>query len=378
MIDLLFFSDSLKRHRKAAGLTQTELARRLSVTPQSVSRWERGEAIPDIEHLAELARILHASLDALVLNRAPGTRGLIGIDAGGTKTEFVLTDLSGTVLNRAVLEKANPNAGGIENTVRIARQGIRLLRPEGVELLGIYFGGAGMTTGNYAEVLTTDLRRVCPAAQVFCGSDAMNVVACAPDPGSCIAVISGTGSVVYLSSEGRLKRFGGGGYFFDGAGAGFEIGRDAVSAVLKADDGVGEPTLLTEFITAELGGPLWEHIHELYAQGISRVAAFAPLVSRAAVAGDPVALGILRRSADYLAGLIGAASRRAPQVTDLLLCGSILRKDELMRGMLTEKLPAHLRVILPEVPPVFGAVLACARLLNLPELPKQENFLRSY
>ena len=53
MIDLLFFADSLKRHRKAAGLTQTELARRLDVTPQSVSRWERGETIPDIEHLAE-------------------------------------------------------------------------------------------------------------------------------------------------------------------------------------------------------------------------------------------------------------------------------------------------------------------------------------
>ena len=58
------FSDNLIKYRKKAGLTQGQLAGMLMVTPQAVSKWEKG-SYPDSELLPELAKALGISLDTL-------------------------------------------------------------------------------------------------------------------------------------------------------------------------------------------------------------------------------------------------------------------------------------------------------------------------
>ena len=58
------FSQNLIRYRKKAGLTQSQLAAALMVTPQAVSKWEKG-SYPDSELLPELAMTLGVSLDSL-------------------------------------------------------------------------------------------------------------------------------------------------------------------------------------------------------------------------------------------------------------------------------------------------------------------------
>ena len=58
------FSDNLVKFRRRKGLTQGQLAKLLSVTPQAVSKWEKG-SYPDSELLPELAKILGVSLDVL-------------------------------------------------------------------------------------------------------------------------------------------------------------------------------------------------------------------------------------------------------------------------------------------------------------------------
>lgn len=58
------FSQNLIRYRKKAGLTQSQLAAALMVTPQAVSKWEKG-SYPDSELLPELAMTLGISLDSL-------------------------------------------------------------------------------------------------------------------------------------------------------------------------------------------------------------------------------------------------------------------------------------------------------------------------
>lgn len=58
-------------YRKKSGLSQEELAARLGISRQSVSKWERGEASPDTENLIRLARIYGVSLDDLVNGIVP-------------------------------------------------------------------------------------------------------------------------------------------------------------------------------------------------------------------------------------------------------------------------------------------------------------------
>lgn len=57
-------SENLKQLRKQAGMTQEALSKRLSISTQAVSRWERGGA-PDIELLPQLAEVFGVSLDTL-------------------------------------------------------------------------------------------------------------------------------------------------------------------------------------------------------------------------------------------------------------------------------------------------------------------------
>ena len=53
--------------RKAKGLTQSELGERIGVSFQAVSKWERGEALPDVTLLPDLAKILETTVDFILL-----------------------------------------------------------------------------------------------------------------------------------------------------------------------------------------------------------------------------------------------------------------------------------------------------------------------
>ena len=59
------FQENLIRARKARSMTQEELAARLSISRQAVSKWETGESLPDLYKLAALADELGVSTDEL-------------------------------------------------------------------------------------------------------------------------------------------------------------------------------------------------------------------------------------------------------------------------------------------------------------------------
>ena len=60
------FSEKLTTLRKQAGLSQEQLADRLGVTRQSVSKWESGAALPELVKLIALSEMFGVSLDYLV------------------------------------------------------------------------------------------------------------------------------------------------------------------------------------------------------------------------------------------------------------------------------------------------------------------------
>jgi transcriptional regulator with XRE-family HTH domain len=65
-ITMLYLSENLRRYRLQKDLTQEEIANFLNITPQSVSKWERGESYPDISLLPAIANILERSIDELL------------------------------------------------------------------------------------------------------------------------------------------------------------------------------------------------------------------------------------------------------------------------------------------------------------------------
>lgn len=63
---MLYLPQNLKKYRILKNLTQEDVAELLGLTPQSVSKWERGESCPDIALLPALANIFETSIDLLM------------------------------------------------------------------------------------------------------------------------------------------------------------------------------------------------------------------------------------------------------------------------------------------------------------------------
>ena len=57
---------NIGRLRQASGMTQAELAAKLNYSDKAVSKWERGESLPDVAVLAQVADLFQVSLDWLV------------------------------------------------------------------------------------------------------------------------------------------------------------------------------------------------------------------------------------------------------------------------------------------------------------------------
>ena len=62
---------NLVYYRKAAGLTQAELAEKINYSDKSVSKWEQGNGIPDVYILMQLAKLYGVSINELVGEDAP-------------------------------------------------------------------------------------------------------------------------------------------------------------------------------------------------------------------------------------------------------------------------------------------------------------------
>ncbi len=74
MFDTKKFGGYLSRLRKNADMTQMELADRLNLTRQAISRYEQGDSFPDVSILILIADIFHITLDELINSGEP-TRG---------------------------------------------------------------------------------------------------------------------------------------------------------------------------------------------------------------------------------------------------------------------------------------------------------------
>ena len=60
------FSEKLITLRKGRDLTQEQLAGQLNVSRQSISKWESGQVIPEVEKIIELSKVFNVTLDYLL------------------------------------------------------------------------------------------------------------------------------------------------------------------------------------------------------------------------------------------------------------------------------------------------------------------------
>ena len=59
--------NKLNQLRKLSGMTQEQLAEKLNVSRQTISKWESGGTSPDLESIVKVSKLFHVSLDDLLM-----------------------------------------------------------------------------------------------------------------------------------------------------------------------------------------------------------------------------------------------------------------------------------------------------------------------
>ena len=330
---------NIKQRRKALHITQNDLAFTLGYSTKAISKWESGKGVPPTVILPALAAALHMNVDDLLSMNVEG-KFFLGIDGGGTKTEFALADSEGNIIRRAVLGTSNPSDIGIDASLNVIKEGIsEVCENIPKSNISIFAGLAGGSTEGVSDQITEFLSRF-GFASVKNGSDAMNAVAAGLGETDGIAVIMGTGSVTFAQVNKKAYRVGGYGYLLGDAGSGFSLGKGAILSALFFEDGSGEETALYEAVRKKCGTErVLDSLGKFYSGGKRTIAEYAPLVLTASENGDKVAKRILFDDLEAVAQMIRGAAKHLPSEKEplrVVLCGGLCTKDDIIYRALCE------------------------------------------
>lgn len=308
---------------------------------------------------------------------------VLGIDAGGTRTVCVLAEESdsGTVLSECRGPGANLQSAGELEVEKVLHEIITSATEGHPAPRAICLGMAGVDRARDAEIVRGILKRIGQRAVVVVVNDALIALEAGVPGRPGTVVIAGTGSIAYGRNGERGARAGGWGYVLGDEGSGYWLGRLALRAVLRAADGRGEATQLTDRVLAHYGVTRpRDLVREIYEGGTrpSAIAALARDVGAAADDGDGIAGHLVAVAAQELAGAVCSVAKRLGTEKEPVVFagGTLLGLGQLRRQLvsqLTSRLPDA--TILPlSVEPAHGAVyLAKAALTSTLRVPAYDD-----
>lgn len=306
----------------------------------------------------------------------------IGVDGGASKTAAIVVDEQGTRLGSGLAGASNHLRVGIEEATRNVERAVNTALVEaGIAIRDIeyaYCGIAGSDHPIHREKVIEALRVFFPRGNFIVDTDARIALTGAVGFGPGIVVISGTGSVAFgRNVEGLEGRAGGWGPTLGDEGSGFWIAREGLSAIVRAHDGRGFATRMTDLLCNEYEMcrpedlPRFVYATETHVDDIAR---YGKLVIEAAEAGDDMAREILARGGAELAECVLAIARKL-HMTDsefpVAYVGGAFHAGELllspMRLRLNRDAPGA-TLIPPVKAPVEGAAMMAMRAAEAPRV----------
>lgn len=89
MLDQKIFGEKLRNHRKKLGMTQEEVAEKVGVSPQAISKWEAGDCLPDCFNLKAISNVYKISTDVLLETESSGDLDAVACKIDQLATEYI-------------------------------------------------------------------------------------------------------------------------------------------------------------------------------------------------------------------------------------------------------------------------------------------------
>lgn len=302
-------------------------------------------------------------------------RYILGVDGGGTKTTARIADKEGNTLGQGVSGASNYHSVGIEKAIMNLNQAINKAWSDSGLLPTVFasccFGFAGYNTEldrpSYERIVfNAQLTPLLNTDRVLIFNDTRVGLAAGSDCSNKVILIAGTGSNCYgLNQQGQQAKATGWDYILADEGSGYSMGLKALRAIMKAYDGRGPYTLLTDIILGHLGLESIDHlIMWTYQKPFSkdRIGDLSKQVCDAAENGDQVSQQILAEEAKEAVRSVSAVVEKLGlegQGFDLVMVGGNFKCEKYFK----QKLALDLKAKYPGIKflpltrePVHGAV----------------------
>jgi glucosamine kinase len=301
----------------------------------------------------------------------------LGVDAGGTKTEFLLGDESrelGRILSGSI-KRLRRDEEATQQNLDGALAG--LSAKTGISMLAVSrccVGASGATAPLVAEWITNAFRPKV-GGEFLLVEDVDVALDAVFQGGRGVLILAGTGSnVAGRGTDGKIVTAGGWGPAISDEGSGHFLGLEALRRGFRALD-ERRSTMLLETIRGYWNlSSLGELVEFVNANPSPDFSALAPLVIAAAMQGDEVAAEVVRSSGEELASLAAIVIERIREAEEesgqrfvglpVALAGSILEKVPKTRHTLREALVQRypgIEILAASVDPAQGALWRARR-----------------
>jgi N-acetylmuramic acid 6-phosphate etherase len=292
----------------------------------------------------------------------PGEK-ILGVEGGGTKTAWVLTERDGEELQ--IVEEGKLPAANFRLATPERLRTIFLELPREIDRAGIFLAGCG--TAADRQSLARLCAEIWPAAKIITGSDRDSGLAAALGHADGIAVNAGSGSSVTGRRSDKIENAGGWGHILGDAGGGYFLSIQALRLILREYDlHRGEVQFTAKVLHALSLNTLDELVRWAQIADKMEVATLAPVVFEAAANGDARVMEIIEEGARVLTEYTEAVATRlhllAPKV---ILLGGLFHRDSIYTHAFRRRLKKNLpdaRVATAERSPELGAAWLAAEM----------------
>jgi N-acetylglucosamine kinase-like BadF-type ATPase len=237
---------------------------------------------------------------------------IYGIDAGGTRTRIRI-EAPGMPLIRGMAGSICRVAGGEAVAEERLREAFDIVAGAAAGRPSIGWLATASVVPQTAQEELSLIRRVLPArTRLVVSNDAVPLLFAPPLADRGVVAIAGTGSG-FLGGDGRtVLHVGNHDYLGSDDGSAFDIGLQALRAVLRAGDGLGPPTRMGAALSSYVERDIAAEARRLAATPFPKpaVARLAPTVLRCWVEGDEVAGCVVDRAVESLATRVAHLRRR--------------------------------------------------------------------
>ncbi|RKW58812.1 MAG: ATPase [Lachnospiraceae bacterium] len=281
----------------------------------------------------------------------------IGIDGGGTKTNFILFDNDKNSITSVLMPTIHPAQTSFKEAVSIltaAKEKLLInIKDCNYNLkVGAGLGGYGINT-DYRKKLEDEFSMVFDDFKLYSDAYIAMVGALGGDDG--ILIIAGTGSIGFAKIGNNTYRCGGFGYRYGDEGSAYSIGRDIISTALKEADGRNKKSKISDLVPEYFN---MNSVNDIATGDFTRehIAGLAAEASKYIYSSESIK-NIFERAAREITLHIRALSTKFEKNKRIKLSyiGGVFKSDYIME--LIKEMNPDIDIVAPLFPPEKGSIL---------------------